>query len=1232
MDLIKFPVSDTTIFPVANSRAGGQILSEYNQRVRDSVENHSNIPYVCSPSYTHSLDDFKIYKSGSNLKITGGSAIVHGHFVRLTSEITITPAELSGVSGRGLCIGLRAMYMNPTTIAATLQIENSNNFYEGIKVVILPAGNPEVQDSFKLPEFNGTYDSNGYPNPTSEDQVTAHLLLGTFDFQAGAFNNITPNEHRIECLDAERIGNIDQLLDAKYVSRDNLDPNRFYVMAGKGAADDDYWTDATDGSIVWDPNPQLRDVADTVKKIWLKNENVTGSDILESAEFRYDTDDDQLKLVLPHKTLPWNQSKYYPPREVVLPAANRATGTGGVLDAEWVNFINGLDTKIATMYRMPGGKMRKFIEVLTSKDQLPKIPISFNNEQSRTDANYDTRFQYSFNLLQTQLATLDSKFKDFQSKLESEWITSVTASVTSSMDQTEASLQASITALDREINAIKGQLSGVSSEVTTTNNEMLVNYESYYKALVQRTNDLMNDITELKNRWMSSGGGEPLPDAPTKEEFDQLVAQVKENMDLVGTQITAIQLSVDASLASCKSTIDAINQALYGDGSSSGDITSLATSINLLQKQYDYLYDAVHDLYDGIDSEVQKATSTLYSNLWSQCQKTIDELMQAFAEKYNINVEWEPGDYVLVAQDQTITTQTSDLVTFPSTMYVVVPGKTTLESKNVASYYDVYTTDLSTPISRVKGTTGTSTKDVFSDAMDTYTTAVDTLMRRVPVKFLYGYELTSNNIIELSSEADAPDFYNSNDMIQRLYNSNTLINGVRGTPGRDYFVLRYRYPISDPIIGTYTDEISGDSYDNIQYQIYRWVSVFFTLNQTNDKIELDIENPVILTGGTPYAEEDRVGGFLNVASDTYGGGYVSRDERGHLRVNDFELLAAGVSAYQLGEDRSEGAGLDISELQDVFDQYVNQRIAFPNDNQLYKAAEKGLRTDVITISLNISSSSEGTLNIYDIDSRFNTAVNLQITGSATENVVINVTNCQRLKISLDETSHPTIFIKNVCLYYDPDVIDRIASIEDLSLWYTRFETTDPKLEIDGMTVICQEKLEPKGTDNFWTQASSNDNSYAYALRQLTFASDGTIIGLGVAVTDTTTNNIIPNSESVFARYFTLPQSIGLAYPVTRLKKQLKVTGDFITAYYTTLDDGPAWSVKHTTFTILTQKYLTYADVKESIQGTISFFTRTSIVKDETGAEPGSLIALGNEYTIDGWDPGAYHIFYGGAIE
>ena len=106
MNFVKFDTSYTTAFPVANSTSGGQLLTESNQLSRETVANHSTIEYPCGPSYTHSLRDFEISgyiappQSQSTLYISGGIAIVHGHFFHYSENASIS-IDLSGTELSG---------------------------------------------------------------------------------------------------------------------------------------------------------------------------------------------------------------------------------------------------------------------------------------------------------------------------------------------------------------------------------------------------------------------------------------------------------------------------------------------------------------------------------------------------------------------------------------------------------------------------------------------------------------------------------------------------------------------------------------------------------------------------------------------------------------------------------------------------------------------------------------------------------------------------------------------------------------------------------------------------------------------------------------------------------------------------------------------------------------------------------------------------------------------------
>ena len=83
MNFTTFPVATTTIFPISNSVAGGQLLTEWNLRTRDFVSSHPDIDYDSASSYVHDLldyevrvqqDDTGVILSNSTLEILPGTA------------------------------------------------------------------------------------------------------------------------------------------------------------------------------------------------------------------------------------------------------------------------------------------------------------------------------------------------------------------------------------------------------------------------------------------------------------------------------------------------------------------------------------------------------------------------------------------------------------------------------------------------------------------------------------------------------------------------------------------------------------------------------------------------------------------------------------------------------------------------------------------------------------------------------------------------------------------------------------------------------------------------------------------------------------------------------------------------------------------------------------------------------------------------------------------------------
>lgn len=385
---------------------------------------------------------------------------------------------------------------------------------------------------------------------------------------------------------------------------------------------------------------------------------------------------------------------------------------------------------------------------------------------------------------------------------------------------------------------------------------------------------------------------------------------------------------------------------------------------------------------------------------------------------------------------------------------------------------------------------------------------------------------------------------------------------------------------------------------------------YYTVSQSGER---GYSNPVYVTGEIPLAQEDTIGGFYNVPETQLDNGYVFRDENGNLRLLDYGLLRSGTLAYQLGEDFEAPAGITAEELQVHLDDYINQRVAFPN----FEHTQNADNPNVIEVTIDISDEEDETeINIYDIDCRFNTSVFLHINGKATEKCTINISDCQRIRIDGNIGGTPTINLYRSCLYYDPNIIDTLNIIKDMSLWYERYEETDANLLVDNMTVReCDAPIVPEDIE-FWNPTTPNDNHYMYALQSITFGPDGSIIGCGLFVKNETSANI-SEGHYVITSTFEIPQGAGLAYPRTKMKKPIKITGSFINAYATSSPVG--YMVMDTNFSALSQAYDEY-DTSNVVKGSIAFYVNAVHVTNITGMPAGT--------SIDAWESNAFHCFQG----
>lgn len=900
MNFICFPVAGTNIFPIANSTTGGQLVTEWNLRSRESVATPQEIEYLIGPSYTHSERDFyvRIQEDGAGtpissttLEILPGRCLLNGHFVESLTNIAIDLAEANSraqneqtqpLKGR-LFIGLRAMYSTQQTLAGSLLVENTDNMFEGIQVVILP---PE---QFILPE----------DSPTDESKVTAHIKLAEFYYVNGSINPSTViNNYPGKCqyVDADRIGNVEGLLSDIYIRKTGLNPEKLYVFAGKGtdpATGLDTWCEAQDSLIIWDQNPTIQLEDPKLKQAVFDLNPITGETI----------------LVLPHKQVDQNtttagQQKYYSPRTMNLPLADYNAETPGTINGAYTRHIKEVQNSINNIYRMPAGKQRAFIDILTDRKDLPPI-----------------------------------------------------------------------------------------------------------------------------------------------------------------------------------------------------------------------------------------------------------------------NPAWNIGDYIIVRQDQTVTSEiTNDttLVEAPSTMYVVIPGMIQQVTYN-----------------------SSRTDNIIPDGLT-----------GVQVGYM---DLNAQN-------NDAPPNTDNAETYNEMWGmpSDTL----RGQINVDYFVCNYyglpEQEDQDPPLTKYYYHVSQNSGAN------------------------EYSSPVMVTGRIPFATEELVGGFLNVPETAQDYGYVYLDSEGHLRLVDYALLRSGTLAYQLGQDYTFGSGLSTEEIQNQLDEYVNDRVAFPNENQLANADNP----NVITITLELPTEEEATtLYIRNIDSRFGTSINLRIIGTADSNTTINISDCQKIRITNPISGTPVINLYRSCLYYDANIIDYIrectrdtnsypstfTGIQDFRLWYEQYSADEANLLVDDMTVMeVDAPIIPDEID-YWSEELPNDNHYMYALQSVTFSGNGDIIRCGLYVKNETTTNVMVG-PSIIVSKFSLPQGAGLNYPHTSLTKQLKVTGSFVVAYPTQSPIG--YMVIDTNFTAMTNKYSIY-DQTDVIDGQIAFFTNAQIVQNYGGVE--------GTPNIDAWSSNSFHTFEGSVI-
>lgn len=328
-------------------------------------------------------------------------------------------------------------------------------------------------------------------------------------------------------------------------------------------------------------------------------------------------------------------------------------------------------------------------------------------------------------------------------------------------------------------------------------------------------------------------------------------------------------------------------------------------------------------------------------------------------------------------------------------------------------------------------------------------------------------------------------------------------------------------------------------------------------------------DPIHITGEISLASADRVGGFYNFDESMVGAidnGYVKLNDQGYLQLVDYPLLRAGVLAYQLGQSIKISAGVDVEAIQSELDNYVNRRVAFVNAHHLAETAANGLHgalQNVIDVYLPLSDASKsdgGTIEIYEIDSRFSTPVCIHISGEDLSKYIINISDCQRIRLIVDAAKPPQLNLYRSCLYYDANILDMLYNVSGLSLWYHTYSVSgsieasdyesdwinEPDIVVDEMTVKRSKCTSPLVTD---ITADSNDTDihYELGLYSLTFNQYGKIIGAQIAISSVCTK-LWEDSKFTLIGSVPLPMDVDFPCPTKAFGAKMSICGRCVHSY------------------------------------------------------------------------------------
>lgn len=365
MNFITFPVAATNVFPAANSTSGSQLVTEYNLKSRESVATDSAVIYPIGPSYIHGANDFEVsilsdaggaIMNSYTLAVAPGRGVINGHYVETLVPMTVDLVEANALLAAqsrnilkgDLSIGIRTFFATEQTIAGSLLVENDDDMFLGVQLVVLPT-NEMITPS---------------DSPLDQSKVTADIVLASFTFLNNTITNLVNSKTKTKWLKSDRV-DIEDAVSNKYVTKVGLNSKKLYAFAGKGVNPEtgyDTWEDVTDSMIVWDNDPQRTSVKPVYKE----------------AQFVIDDNNEAAYVVLPHKQVTGmtdddGNYQYYQPKILNLPIADYSSNTTGLVSKSYTNQIKSIATQVRQFKTFVQGKQIYFIDERSTTDELPAI-------------------------------------------------------------------------------------------------------------------------------------------------------------------------------------------------------------------------------------------------------------------------------------------------------------------------------------------------------------------------------------------------------------------------------------------------------------------------------------------------------------------------------------------------------------------------------------------------------------------------------------------------------------------------------------------------------------------------------------------------------------------------------------------------------------------------------------------------------------------------------------------